>query len=481
MEPKKLLELKGDDFLKGQSIQPTLPRGGIFRSSPGFDPFETEGYLQPSLEADEIDAPSTNGIKTFTDFNSSGTEYVYAHSNTKLYQYLRNTPFTQTDKTAEINVTDSPFCGAIIWKGRYIYAQKTDLRSNILPVASGSDVQILNGSNSSDLDIRALCIGSDKNLYVGDYGSVGKCVLHTGTAGNALDAFTIDAGYTVRDIVNDGYYLVIFADNNAVTTTNRKQGSYSCKIYFWDCSSSKTTADIIYDLPGNSYIIGAEIVGNAIKVFTYEGIYVCNSGTPPRKIWSFTGNSTITKRPMTPYQITNDGETVYWGDGETNGQYVYANRGNAFYIPYITHGSSAKHTALNFSSGVLFAGIDTPKVYVLNTGTTRGNATAQTANIVLSGLYKLSYIKVTLKEKMSSGQAVSVNLFNSDDDTIMDTNTKSFTTLGAKKTLKFDPKPGAIPISQFEDFYLQINPQGGATVQRVVVYGIPCGDDGQQI
>lgn len=479
-KPVKILELKGDDFLKGYSIQPTLARGGIFRSAPGFDPFETEGYLQPALQATELTQPSTNPPKVITNWNSGGTEYVYAHSDTKLYQYLRNSPYTQTDKTAEIN-TSLAVTGAIIWKGRYIYAQTTDLRSNVLPVASGSDVQILSGSNSSDLDVRPMCIGADKNLYIGDYGSVAKCIIATGTSGNALDAFAIDAGYTVRDIVNDGYYLVIFADNNQIATTSRVQGNYTGKIYFWDCSSSKTTADIIYDIPC-SYIIGAEIVGNAIKLFTYEGIYLLNSGTPPRRIWSFMGNSTITKRPTTPYQITNDGETIYWGDGATNGQNVYANRGSTFYVPYITHGTSAKHTSLNYSAGVLFAGTSTPRFYILNAGTTRGNATAQTVNIVLSAPYTFSYVKVVLKERMSSGQAVAISVFNSEGTVISDTDTKDFATFGAKKTLKFDRKvPTSNGVERFEDFYLQINPQGGATIERVVFYGFPADDNGQEL
>lgn len=483
-KPVKILELSGDDFLKGLSTQPTLARNGIFRSAPGFDPFEVEGYLLPSLQATELTAPVTDPIKVITNWNSGGTEYIYAHSNSKLYQYLRNSPYTQTDVSAQIDLSATAYgvTGAIIWKGRYIYAQDTDLRSNTLPVAIGNDVQILSGSNSTELDVRPMCIGSDKNLYIGDYGSVAKCTNATGTSGNALDELIIDYNYTVRAIVNDGVYLIIFADNNQVTSTARKQGNYSCKVYFWDIGSvDKTSQDFSWVIPGASYIIGAEIVNGIIKVFTPEGIYMCNSGTPPRLIWRFSGNSTITKRPMTPYQITNDGETVYWGDGETNGQNVYANTGSTFYTPYITHGSSAKHTALNYSAGVLFAATDSPKFYIHNVGTTRGNATAQTANIVLNNPFSLSFIKIVLKERLSSGQSVAVSLFDSEGTVISDTDTKSHSTIGAKKSLKFERTAVSGSIQHFEDFYLQINPQGGAAIERITVYGVPSSDDSQII
>lgn len=486
---QKLLEIKGEDWLKGFSAQPTLPRMGLFQNGAGFNPFEMEGYFLPALSATELTAPVTSPVKVLTHWSNGATETVYAHSESKLYAYLRNSPYTQSDQTAQIDIAgpngNTNCAGAIIWNNRYIYSQDTDVRSNILPVASGSDVQILNGSSTfSDLDYRKLEIGPNKNLYVADGNGVGLIVLATGTTGNLLPSasnagtLVIEAGLCVRDLVNDGQYLVVFADGNTRggttgKTTSRTTGNYTCRIYFWDCSNtSKTTADIIYDIHGDSYIIGAKMIGGVIYVFTYNGIYICSSTTPPKLVWKFTGNSSIAKRPVNPYSITAAHDVIYWGDGATNGQNVYAIKEGVLYAPYISHGSTFSHTALKYGGDdTVWAATTGPHLYAHNVGSTRGNATLQTSIQQLSFPAKLSYIKVTLKTAMSAGMAVSMSMFDSNGTVIMTTNTKSYSASGALKNILFLPLPTTGSVQQFEDFYLQINPQGGANIQRVTVYG----------
>ncbi len=48
----KIQEVKGSDWAKGQSAQPNLPIGGLFRSMSNFDPFEQTGVFIPSLNPD---------------------------------------------------------------------------------------------------------------------------------------------------------------------------------------------------------------------------------------------------------------------------------------------------------------------------------------------------------------------------------------------------------------------------------------------
>lgn len=495
MKPEKILELGANDWGKGISIQPTLMRGGVFSAAPGFDPFEKEGYLLPSLSATEITAPATSPIKVFTHWTDGGTEKIYAHSESKLYEYLRNSPYTQTDKTAEIDITgplgNTNCAGAIIFKGKYVYSQDTDVRANSLPVAVANDVQILNGSNTySDLDYRKLEIGPDKNLYVADGDNIGKITNVAGTSSNTLAAFTLETGYCARDILNDGRYLVIGMDNNTRggttgKTTNRQVGNYSCKIYFWDAPSAKTTPDIVYDIHGDSYIVGMKQVGDLIYVFTYNGIYVCTSSMPPKMIWSFTGNSSITKRPTNPYAITSSEDTVYWGDCGTNGQNIYAVKrsGNSFvfYTPYITHGSTHSHQAIKFGGeGTIWASTSYPKAYIHNVGTTRGNATAVTAVSHLSQPFRFSYAVITLLSPMSSGQAVGFYAKDSNDSIVVDTFTRSYSTHGALKKIVVHPTTSATAVREFEDLYIGVNPQGGAAVSRVAVYGFPI-DDATQL
>ena len=481
----KILELKGKDWLTGFSRQAGIATTGLFRSMVNFDPFENEGYLQPSLAVTDLTAPVTNPIKVITPFIDGTTPKFYAHSESKLYEYLRNSPYTQTDKTAEIDIANATggknITGAIIWKGKYIYSQLPYIFSNAIPVASASNVEIMSSGNSATMDIGVFCIGSDKNLYCADYGSITKLTSTTGTAGNTTNFFAIDVGFTVRDIVNDGRYLVIIADNNHQVTTSRVAGDYQCKVYFWDPNRALTTADVIYDIQ-DSYLIGAEIVDGAITIFGYNGIYVCNSANPPKQIWSFLGNSTVTKRPQNPYCITLGNGIIYWGDGATNGQQVYALRGTTVYSPYQTHEGVTYHTALQFSSNALLAGTTLPKMSINNIGSTRANLTASTTIFQLSEPHKLDYIKVTLKAPMSSGMAVDVGMYDSNGSIIKGiTDTKSFTTFGAKKTLIFSPTGEAGSVQFFEDFYLIINPQGGAVIERVAVYATPSADNSQLI
>lgn len=481
---QKIFEIKGLDWMKGLSVQTGMALGGLFQALSGFDPFDKIGFLQPALLPTELTAPSTNPVKIITSWTDGTTQYIYAHSESKLYQYLRNSPYTQTDVTAQIDITDPTgtynVAGAIVWKSKYIYAQATDLRSNSLPVAGGSDVQILNGSGSQNLNVRKLCIGADQNLYVGDFARVNQCTSATGTGGNTAAAFAIDNGHTVRDLVNDGRFLVICADNNTIATTSRLVGNYSCRAYFWDMN--KTTADVIWDFPGESYLIGCAVLGNTIIVFGYNGIYVCNAVTPPKMILSFLNNSTVSKRPSTPYQITSSPTSVYWGDGSANGQGIYAyghlpgSNLNIFYSPYTTHSSTYAHTALAYSAGLLFAAVDSPKFYVHNIGSTRGNATAQIAPIQLPQPFKFGYAKVVLRDKLSFGQAVAFSAATAGGIIISDTTTKSYGATNPRKSLKFDITPGTSSTPVFEDLSFTINPQAGATVEKVTIYGTPQDD-----
>lgn len=479
---QKILELKGEDWSKTLSVQTGLALGGLFQSYTGADPFERVGFLQPSLSATELTTPSTDAVKVITPLNISSTSVVLAHSNSKLYKYLTTSPYTQTDLTASINVSAN-VAGALYWKGKYVYAQPTSLRSWDL---SSTDVEILSGSYSSSLDVRHLCIGADKNLYTTDYGSISKCVINTGTSGNALDSFLIDSNHTGRSQINDGRFLVIFADDNTVATSTRTVGTFSCRAYFWDMV--KSTADVIWDFPGESYLIGAGILDGTILVFGYNGIWVCNAFTQPKMIASFLGNSTLVgRRPTTPYQIVSTPNAVYWADGSANGQFIYAyghipgSSKNYFYTPYQTHSSSYAHTSLASTAGTLFTGVDAPKLYAHNVGSTRGNATVQTAPVSLGQPFRYGYGKVVLREPLTTGQGIDLRAYTASGTVISGTNSKTYSSVGAKKTFTFPLKAESGSTSVMEDISILINPQAGAAVERVAIYAEPVQDANQTI
>lgn len=484
---KKILELKGTDFLKGYSTQAGLMSNGIFQAAVNFNPFELMGYLQPSLVPAELTAPAES-IKCLTSWNSGGVGYLYAHGTSKLYQYLIASPYTQSDETAQVSHA-YPVEGAIIWKNSYIYCigssgHGSHIYANTLPVVLGSEVLIWAGySNTDNIDIKYMCLGADGNLYVGDAaqptsgtaGGVIKLTSVTGTSGNVTAGFSIDYGFTVRSLINDGRYLVILADNNSILATSRVVGDYQCRVYFWDMV--KGEADMIWDIQ-DSYLIGGGFKDNKIYVFGYNGIYVCNIITAPKMVWDFRGNSTITKRPTNPYQITVGSNDIFWADGGTIGQNIYALRGTTFFAPYQTHSSTYAHTAIMKSGENLFAAVDAPKIYIHNTGTTRGSLSAWTANEALPQPYSYVYTKVTLKTPLSSGQSVVVTILNSNGDLIANSVTRSYSTDGAKKFLTFGPNPTSASVPQFEDVSILISSSGA--VERVTVYGTPSDDFLQQ-
>lgn len=451
--------------------------GGIFEYANNFNPFERMGFMQPSLAPSELTAPA-DSIRVINSFNTSSIGYLYAHTPTKLYQYLSASPYTQTNKSAEINATQ-PVAGAIIWNGKYVYAQYSgDVKvfANSIPVASANNVEIMTNASSSLVDVRHMCVGADKNLYIGGWGEVARLTNEAGTTGNVYDDFNVGEGYTVRALVNDGRYLVILADNNAIATGSRVVGDYNCRVYFWDMD--KTDAVAVYDF-SDSYLIGGAFMDGAVYVFGYNGIYTCNVVTPPRMMFSFRDNTTIVNRPSSPYQITKDSQGIYWADGSAIGSKIYGIRAGVIYQPYVTHNSTPAHTSILSVDNKIFAATDAPKFYVHNTGSTRSTSTLLTVNEVLPQPHTYTFTKVVLRTAMTSGQSIDVSLFDSNGTPISVTVTRSYSTDGAKKVLTFRPNLLSSSPATFEDISLYIS-SVGCVVERATVYGMAIEDSIQQ-
>src|SRR5205085_9154743 len=102
-----------------------------------------------------------------------------------------------------------------------------------------------------------------------------------------------------------------------------------CRVYFWDMV--KGTADVIWDVKGESYLIAGAVLDEGIYFFGYKGFYVCNAGTKPRMIRSLVGTNSLTlAKPLNPNQIGVTNNSVYWVDGSGsvlryNKVYAYGN------------------------------------------------------------------------------------------------------------------------------------------------------------
>jgi hypothetical protein len=202
--------------------------------------------------------------------------------------------------------------------------------------------------------------------------------------------------------------------------------------------------------------------------------------TAPKIIWDFRGNSTVYLRPINPYQITVGNQDIYWAAAENTVERIYAIRGQTLYSPYLTNSSSYTHAALITYGDLLLVADSQPKIYIHNAGSTRAIVEVQTATTVFGQPFLLGYVKVTLKTAMSSGQSVTIALFDSGgNSSIMNTSTKSYTNDGALRSMIFNPSPAAGSVLQFEDIFLYASTAGGAVIERITVYGTPSTDNTQ--
>jgi len=481
----KIIELKGEDFSKGISAQGNIPIGGIFQQFKGIDPFYNQGLAVPSLVPAEI-TPSS-APRFLVNFNTGGTEYLYWLSSTEVKQVLRESPYTQVDKTTSVTLSSSSIIGAIIWKGKLIYAVKNnDLRSNTLPIAIGTDVQIKGSFNysSSTYDCMPLCVGGDGNLYHGDQSRVGQITSATGTSGNS-NFFNVDDGFYVRDLINNGRYLVILADDNLGNLADRKVGNYRCRVYFWDMI--KTTADVIFDVDDSYLIAGEQLDGN-IYFFGYNGLYVCNEMTSPKMVRPFVSYNGLSRaKPYSPYHLVRSKGSLFWVDGSNNvlyngSVYAYGNPTNGltkiFYQPHLNSnaGQTNAQNVLAVVGEQLWTADASPKIYVQNTGSTRGVGTITTLDKVLPQPYRYELTKVVLDQPLSTGQSVTLSATGANGSkTISAQETKSYDAANPRQILIFKISPTALTENKFEDMRVGITTTG-ATIQRISVYGTPLDD-----
>lgn len=492
MKPVKIFSIKGKDWMDGISLQPSLAVGGRFKTANNYDPFEVMGTMQPSLQWADITSTIATDPVTITPFNDSGTSKLYVQSESKLYEVLDGTPWTVSDETAEIDPQDASNLGVrgtAIYKNRYVYSLGTEIRSNTLPVASASDVQIWSsGFNTSGM-WHPMVIGADKNLYVADRQRVIKIVSVTNTTGN-VEAATLETGFFVRHMVNDGRYLVLLADNNGTGEANipevPENGNYRCQVLYWDMV--KSTYDQIYEFQ-DSYLIAGAFLDGGVYVFSGNGIYVCDIANAPRQIFSWKGNTSISGKPSNPFQVTTNNGSINWLSS-TVGPKIYAygnpipNEPKVFFNPYTIDANLELGTALATNGTNFYAATDEPTLQILNSGSTRTSATIQTAYETLDQPYKFAYAKVVLRNKLSSGQSVTLGIQTQDGQVLIsDNTTKSYTDgdVGAKQTLIFNQDTSGVSTYSdvFEDVSMILTTN--ANVLRVELWGYPQDNYSQQI
>lgn len=477
--PQKIFEIKGEDFAKGLSYFTDFPFGGNMSQMSNFDPFLDYGYFSPSLGGTTTDSNRTSNIKFITSFNDSGTSKLYAHTDDKLYEILDGTPYTNTDKSAEIDVV-SPVTGAILFKNRYIYGQSalTKIYSNVTPVASASNLLIFDSGGSNTEYFTPMCVAPDKNLYFG-HGDICRITTVSGggaTAANNGTYYSLEGSLTTRDLVNDGHYLVVIADNNGTHTKSAAgdTGSYRCQVLFYDVNNGRSTADYIYEFT-DSYVTAVKVLDGAVYIFGKDNLWVCNSQTPPKAIFNFQTGSTITEPPQYFFQVHQRNNVIYWC-GQTNSKiYAFGSKvagaKKVFFQPF---NNNSQPTCISTSGNNVYIGSNgaNSMLRVFNASQTKSSGSFSTCYFNLEQPYTFAFAKVVCKTKLISGQSVSLGI-NSLVGEITDTQTKNFSTIGAKQSIIFNKASdsGNPPVANFNEFNLSI--ESNPAISKIEIWGYP--------
>jgi len=485
--PIKLYEIKGEDFAKGLSYSEDFPINGIF-SSYNADPFQNYGYFSPVRDDERVDNLNSTIPRFFTSFTDSGTKYVYAHGDTSLYRILDGTPFTGTSKSAEIDVT-SRCTGAIIWKGKYIYAQSeapAEIYSNNIAVAGASNVKIIENMASSS-HWTPMAVAPDKNLYFGNAQAIGQITVTTVVPNaNTYNYYSVESGFYVRDLVSDGHYLIAIADNNVGHITSPDgadlTGNYRCIVLFYDVNNGRSTADYIYEFT-DSYLSSVKVLDGAVYIFGRDNLWVCNSQTAPKAIFNFQDGSTIIYPPICFNEVTQKNNLIYWiGSNGTIYSFgtKYAGTKKVFSAPF----SPGNSTAITTSGEYVYIGFyNSGAVYsetvVQNYNSALTSSTLETTPIHLSQPFKFSFAKVSFKNHETTW-TVSLGMTTRGSKEVVDTTTKSSAQLGAKHNVIFNPASdsGNPAVQTFDDFKLSVS--SNVELSKIEIWGTPV-DNYEQI
>lgn len=471
--------------MKGISVQAGLPIGGIFQSATEFDPFSLAGYFRGSISPTTVDNTT---LSTLINAMASGAigsvGYIVAVGNrsgagAKCVYLINTSDNSVSDQQANVD-SSLLLNGAAIYQGYFIYADGNDavIKSAVFgnPLSSDTAIEVPSNMQVAYQPV-VFFIGSDGYLYYlrgVSNGQVGRIAVGgSNHANNIESALIVQSDLTPKDGCHDGRYTIVIADSNPARATGINA---DCKVFFWDTASS--TWNLSYTIP-DQYLISCRFVNGVVRIIGYSGIWECAIGMTPRLVRPLTS----VLLPTNPYMVTVNKDIMYWAAaGATQHVLGY---GNLFggkpilFTPYDSSSSSDLNKALVASGDYFYAATDAPKVVAHNYGATRANPTVQTIDKHLPQPYQLSHVKVTFKSPLSSGQGALVGLADANGTTISEQVTKSFSTVGAKRSLIFKRKSSAGAQVTFDNFTLTVAPQSGAVIERVAVYGWPVDDISQ--
>jgi hypothetical protein len=485
--PKKIFEVKFGEWEKGLSYETTDFVGGIFRTFTNCDPFEGRGAFTPTQAYTQIGSTPVDTGKTIRVilpvYASGGPGQFYALGD-GYKMYLIDTNDTVTDVSAQIGTGSSSEVAidAIKWNNKLLYAMSNELRQNVIPVSSGSDSRLIATSPTSNI-----CIGPDRNAYIGISNNVGYVNIAGGT-GVAVAA-SLETNNIVKKLLADGRYLLWVADNGILSS-----GKDQITLAWWNMASS--SFDDIQEFEGGS-LRGARKVGNDILILTNTGIYITRFGAgKPQLIVPFGGSVSTSDVPLFNNFMGIEGvykeNFFFWGTHQSSGNiFAYGNKIGGQTRRLFQMGTSpdtaitalaSNNTRFLFAtSGNTTSG--TIKLYNLRDS----SGSANTAIVNLAGFslpkpYTFHSAKVILKTgiRQTPADSVSLQILTSNSTkTILASSTKNYSSDPNERNLIFDHVAAGdgSDVRQFDDIS-DVKLTTNVAVHSIIIYGDVVDDRG---
>ncbi len=481
----KIFELKGEHFLKGLSLQDNYPVGGVLQLGV-YDPFERMGYAQPALVSSRVGTSEiTTDVNVIVPYENSGTPLAYCFSDRNssgkgVYQVNTSTGVvTDVSSTFHINLgasTEAKVQGAIMHKGWVVYEQDGVMRRNTKTGTTDTNI----GSVSAGPLYKRRGVVAAGTLYWPDGYQI-STIDDSWTLANS--AFVLPTSFRIVSLEFDGDNIAIVCDENSVPSGGVPTSDVivRCQVRYWNRTSS--TATRIWDI-SEPYVVGSTQLDGITYVFGANGIWYCTINQSPKLLLNYKNvNSTIQARPSSPYQITIANNSIMWTSNVALGTAGYSQQvfaygspipgaNKIFYSPYQVHDSSFHQTSLAYCGATLLAGTSSNRVYQLNSGSTRNGVTLQTVSMPMDRPYTYEGVMVNLLSPLSSGESVTVSAHANNSATVIsDTNSSSYTNIGAKKHLWIPRTGGSTDL--FRDLTLTISADATAIISSIEVYGNP--------
>ena len=478
-KPVKILELSGEAWQGGLSIDRFSSMGGLYKVASKFDPFEKRGVYVSASKAKDRTGIMNLPPKYSVGWSDGTNSQFYLLADNKAWSFNSST-FVAQGETSNIVGID-PVRGAIKFKDRILYAEDATVYSNYIPVSS-SQTTILAGLETTE---HMMHIGPDRRCYLTNNEHVARITNVDGTTGNDAEYLTFEEDVICRDLTDDGKRLVIVGDTNNDASTDGR-GSFRCFVAFWNMKSQDLTQYWEFD---DERLFAVARSEDEIIVFGSNNLYTCSISSRPKPISSFRNNvlgtipGSISIGQIYPASVINrnSGEILWSTSGRTFG-YGRPDPYSRKILFELGNETSQVKTYCNFFNGlILFSGND-------NAGDTNPQLTdwysgdADEAIVTMAEVdfkrpYRLAYAKVVFRTVLSFGTTMSLEILSvGGGSTLLRNTTVSFANDGAIRSKMLYPKPDSTTTASmplFEETYTIQLKNTGCEIKRLELWATP--------